>query len=496
MIHLRPVADTLSGKIITTYYMIKKAIVIAVLSAFTCITKTSTADPIVFNEYHLFYQNLTNTSDLGFDWIFNSRNPDSLELKFVYIYPNSPFTKGVDFQINNNVTTIVAIDGKSTAKMTRQQATDLMKGTPGTECELTLRIRNGVSKIDVLIPEKLIRGAYTSLARTNYQKGIAAFKQGKIEDAITYFSDYSYPPNQIILYKIYSGRIFDEIEFTNREDKTAYQKLYNLPNIDSLKKYIQNPTDNPTLTALLSLYCHSYTFRTEGLTNAKRILTKKAADEGDVWAQEIMCYTHANHFRDDDLITGDILPDKEQARYWYNRALAGGSKQGTEMLQAVNAMKKSEDVYGLDLARTRVFDFKDAKAVTLVAHLPHGLMGIIPEYISPFGVHGFEEGVVYTESTPHLPFTWNTHIIKDKAFAIKYYEEALYVFKNEFGYGSNISNVKWFYSTEQEGNILKNNAATFTAKEKDEKTYAMSMMLFLTEVAGGYQINLQYAAQQ
>lgn len=475
--------------------MIKKTLLLALVWALIGSVKTTTAQPIVFSDYHLFYQNLTNTSDLGFDWIFNTKNPDSLELKFVYIYPNSPLFKVIDYQLNYKVTTIVAIDSKSTAKMTRQQATDLMKGAPGTECELTLKIKNDENGINYLITRKIIRAAYTSPARTNYQKGIAAFKQGKIDEAITCFSDYSYPPNQIILYKIYSGRIFDEIEFTNREDKTAYQKLYTLPNIDSLKKYIQNPTDNPTLTALLSLYCNSYEFRTPGLTNAKRILTRKAADEGDVWAQELMCYTHANHFRDDDLITGDILPDKQQAMYWYKRALAGGSKEETEMLNAVTAMKISEDVYGLDLAKTRVFDFEDAKAVTLVAHLPHGLMGIIPEYISPFGVHGFEEGVVYTENTPHLPFTWNTHIIKDKAFAIKYYEEALYVLNHEFSNGDNIGNVNWFYATEREGNILKNNAAKFTATEKDQKTYAMSMMLYLTEVAGGYQINLQYAEQ-
>ncbi len=379
--------------------------------------------------------------------------------------------------------------------MTRQQAVDLMKGAPGTECEVTLRVNYTQQNIDYLLPVKITRGVYTCLARTNYQKGIAAFKQGKIEEAIKYFSDYSYPPNQIMFYKIYSGRILDEIEFTNEEDKTPYQKLHNLPNIDSLKKYIQNPSDNPTLTALLSLYCNSYKFKTEGLTNAKRILTKKAADEGDVWAQELMCYTHANHFRDDDLITGDILPDKQQAMYWYKRALAGGSKQEAEMWTAVRKMKTSEDVYGADLGRTRVFDFEDAKAVTLVAHLPHGLMGIIPDYISPFGVHGFEEGVVYTVNTPHLPFTWSTHIIKDKSFALKYYEEALYVLNNKFSYGSNISNVKWYHSPEQEGNILKNNAAKFTATEKDEKAYAMSMMLYLTEVAGGFQINLQYAEQ-
>jgi hypothetical protein len=474
--------------------MMKKTTVLALLFALTGITKTSIADPIAFNEYHLFYQNLTNTSDLGFDWIFDTENPDSLGLKFIYIYPNSPFAEVSKNLINYRFTTIVAIDGKSTAKMTRQQATDLMKGAPGTECELTIRTKSDEHKINYSLNLPLIRATYTSPASTNYQKGIEAFKQAKIDEAIKYFSDYSYPPNQIILYKIYSGRILDEIEFTSQEDKPTYQKLYNLFNIDSIKKYSQNPNYNPTLTALLSLYCNEYKFKTEGLTNAKIILTKKAADEGDVWAQEIMCYKHANHFRDDDLITGDILPDKQQAMYWYKRALAGGSKQGPEMLQAVNAMKKSEDVYGLDLAKNRVFDFKDAKAVTLVAHLPHGLMGIIPEYISPFGVHGFEEGVVYTENTPHLPFTWNTHIIKDKAFALKYYEEALYVLNSEFGKGD-LKDVKWFHSPEREGNILKNNAATFTATEKDQKTYAMSMMLYLTEVAGGYQINLQYAEQ-
>jgi len=81
-------------------------------------------------------------------------------------------------------------------------------------------------------------------------------------------------------------------------------------------------------------------------------------------------------------------------------------------------MKTSKDVRGLDLARNRVFNFTDAKAVTKVAHLNHGLMGIIPDYISPFGINGFEEGVVYTVEKSHFPFTWTTHIIKDKDFAL------------------------------------------------------------------------------
>lgn len=452
-----------------------------------------TSDPIVFNEYLLFYQSLTNTSELGFDWIFKTYNPDSLEIRFIYIDPNGAFRKSIGVQINYNVTTIVAIDGKPTAKMTKEEATNLMKGKPGSNCELTLRVKN--SEIDELIKSNITRHTFTNSAKNNYDKGIAAFKKAKIDEAIKYFSDYSYPESQIILFKIYSGRILDELKFTNQSAAPAYQKLRSLINADSVKKYSDNKMDNPTLTALVSLYCYGYKFNTPDLTTTKNILTKKAADDGDVRSQELMAYLHAWHFRDNDLISKDILPDKQQAIYWYKRAIAGGSKEGAKIWEAITKMKTSKDVSGVDLGRSRVFTFTDAKAVTKVAHLNHGLMGIIPNYISPFGINGFEDGVVYTVDKSHLPFTWSTHIILDKDFAFKNFDDALYVFKNEFT-NSSFKDIKWFASREQEGNLLKHHAAKFTSVENDGKAYKMRMSLYMQAVKGGYQINLQYSEEE
>jgi hypothetical protein len=448
-----------------------------------------TSDPIVFDEYFLFYQNLTTTSELGFDWIFKTNNPDSLEIRFIYINPNGAFTKSLGVKVNYTVTTIVAIDGKPTAKMTREEATNLMKGKPGTICEVTLRVKN--DQIDELIKSNIRRQTFVNSAKNIYEKGIFAFKKAKIEEAIKYFSDYSYPESQIMLFKIYSGRILDEIKFTSQLAAPAYQKLRSLINADSVKKYSDNKMDNPTLTSLVSLYCYSYKFNTPNLTTAKNILTKKAADDGDVRSQELMAYLHAWHFNYDDMIAKDILPDKEQAFYWYNRAIAGGSKEGAKIWDAITKMKTSKDVYGIDLGRSRVFTFIDAKAVTKVAHLKHGLMGIIPDYISPFGVNGFENGVVYTDEKSHFPFTWSTHIIKNKDFALTNFEDALYVFKNQFT-KSDFNDIEWYYIPEQDGNILKHNAAVFTAIENDAKSYKMQMGLFLQIVNGGYQIILQY----
>lgn len=452
-----------------------------------------TSDPIVFDKYFLFYQNLTNTSELGFDWIFKTNNPDSLEIRFIYIDPNGAFTKSLGVTINYNVTTIVAIDGKPTAKMTREEAANLMKGKPGTICELTLRVKN--DQIDELIKSNIRRQAFINSVKNIYEKGIAAFKKAQIEEAIKYFSDFSYPESQIILFKIYSGRILDEIKFTNQSAAPAYQKLRSLINADSVKKYSTNKMDNPTISALLSLYCYNYKFNTPNLTTAKNILTKKAANDGDVRSQELMAYLHAWHFRDNDLISKDILPDKEQAIYWYKRAIAGGSKEGAKIWEAITKMKTSKDVFGADLGRSRVFTFTDAKAVTKVAHLNHGLMGIIPDYISPFGVNGFEDGVVYIEEKSHSPYTWTTHIIKDKDFALANYDDALYVFKNEFTM-VDFKDLLWYYSRELKGNLLKYNAAKFTAVENDGKLYKMKMALYIEAVKGGYQISLQYSDEK
>ena len=452
-----------------------------------------TSDPIVFNEYLLFYQSLTNTSELGFNWIFKTNNPDSLEIRFIYIDPNGAFRKSIGVQINYNVTTIVAIDGKPTAKMTKEEATNLMKGKPGSNCELTLRVKN--SEIDELIKSNITRHTFTNSAKNIYEKGIAAFKKAQIEEAIKYFSDFSYPESQIILFKIYSGRILDEIKFTNQSAAPAYQKLRSLINADSVKKYSTNTMDNPTISALLSLYCYSYKFNTANLTTAKNILTKKAANDGDVRSQELMAYLHAWHFNYDDMISKDILPDKEQAIYWYKRAIAGGSKEGAKIWEAIIKMKTSKDVYGVDLGRSRVFTFTDAKAVTKVAHLNHGLMGIIPDYISPFGVNGFEDGVVYIEEKSRSPYTWTTHIIKDKDFALANYDDALYVFQNEFT-KVDFKDIVWYYSSELKGNLLKYNVAKFTALENDGKLYKMKMALYMDAVQGGYQISLQYADEK
>jgi hypothetical protein len=189
------------------------------------------------------------------------------------------------------------------------------------------------------------------------------------------------------------------------------------------------------------------------------------------------------------------LPDKEQAVYWYKRAIAGGSKEGAKIWEAITKMKTSKDVYGVDLGRSRVFTFTDAKAITKVAHLKHGLMGIIPDYISPFGVNGFEEGVVYIQEKSHFPYAWTTHIIKNKDFAFANYDDALYVFQNVFT-KTDFKDIEWYYSREPKENLLKYNVAKFTAMENDGKFYKMGMALYIEAVKGGYKINLQYTEEK
>jgi len=71
------------------------------------------------------------------------------------------------------------------------------------------------------------------------------------------------------------------------------------------------------------------------------------------------------------------------------------------------------------------------------------------------------------------------------------FDDALYVFKNEFT-KSDFKDIVWYSSREQEGNLLKYNAAKFTAVENDGKLYKMQMALYIEAVKGGYQINLQY----
>ncbi len=450
-------------------------------------------DPISFNDYFLFYKNLVNTSDLGFDWIFNTKNPDSLEIRFVHIYPNSPITKQITFDLKYSITTIVRINGIPTAKMSRQQAIAALNGKAGSACEIDLRLHT--SAADIIFPYTLVRAPFTNVAKVNYEKGMAAFKMGKIEEAIKYFSDWSYPESQLMLFKIYSGRILDEIVFGNDQQEVILkEKFRKLVNADSMLKYSANPKENPELIALVSLYCYQLIPKASNLASAKHILTKKAADNGDVRSQELMAYLHAWHFSDGDMISKDILPDKEQAMYWYKRAVAGGSKDGEKMLDAIRKMKISGDLQGLDLGRSRVFNFKDAKAMTQEAHMGIAAKTIVPDYLSPFGINGFEDGNLYRPENMKPYFYWNTHNIKDREYALKNYEDAAYVFKNEFSI-SDFKDIRW-YDVVAEGTFIKGRSAIFTTTEKDGKLYKMKLTLILEKVAAGYQIGLQYTDEK
>ncbi len=447
---------------------------------------------VLLNDYFLFYQNLTNTSDLGFDWIFDTRDPAALEIKLTYINILSSIRNQLPYSITDDLydaTTIISIDGIPTAKMTRQQAVDLLKGTPGTNCTIGLKFKTAAKDELHTIVLKRESGSGILAEQEHYAKGIENFKKGQFEKAISDFKLIQYYPEaQIMLWKIYSGRILDEISFANNGILLKGQ-LKRYFNQDSLSKYSFPTSSNPQLLELKALYCNEYKFNTAGITSAKNSLNKLAADKGDVFSQEYMVRLHTSHYDTDaSFISKNILPDKEQAWYWYKRAVAGGSKTGPQMLSNINKMKTEKDVYGVNF-NGYVFDFKDAKAVSTVAHMQNGLTKILPPGICPFGVKGFESGILLHTSRG-IGFKWTTHVMQDYAFANKHYEYALQSFMDNFP-RYDFKDIQWM-NVQVNDRYLKAKVAHFTATETDGKNYIMSMSIVLEKVSTGYQIVLEY----
>lgn len=447
---------------------------------------------VLLNDYFLFYQNLTNISDLGFEWIFDTKDLAALEIKVTYINVLSSIRNQLPYSITEDlydVTTIISIDGVPTAKMTRQQAVDLLKGTPGTNCTIGIKFHTAAKDELHTIVVKRKANAGILVEQEYYSEGIEKFKKGQFESAINDFKLIQYYPGaQIMLWKIYSGRILDEISFANNGILLKGQ-LKRYINSDSLNKYSFSASSNPQLLSLKALYCNEYKFNATGITSARNSLNKLAADKEDVLSQEYMVLLHTSHYDTDaSFISKKILPDREQAWYWYKRAVAGGSKKGPQMLSDINKMKTEKDVYGVNF-NGYVFDFKDAKAISSVAHMQNGLTKILPPGICPYGVKGFENGILLHTSRG-IGFKWATHVMQDYAFANKHYEYALQSFMDNFP-RYEFKDIQWL-NVQVNDRYLKAKVAHFTATEADGKSYIMSMSIVLEKVSTGYQIVLEY----
>jgi tetratricopeptide (TPR) repeat protein len=449
-------------------------------------------NPVLFSDYFLFYDNLTNISDLGFEWIFDTKDPASLEIKITYINMRSSVRDKLPYSVTEDlydVTTITSIDGIPTAKMTRQQAVDLLKGTAGTNCTIGIKFHTAAKDELHTIVVKREAAAGILTEQGVYKKAIESFKKGQFESAIQSFKLIQYYPGaQIMLWKIYSGRILDEISFADN-DIVLKSKLKNYSNQDSLIKYSSPTSYNPQLLALKGLYCYSNTANATAITSAKNILTKLAAVKGDVFSQEYMVRLHTSHYDTDaSFISKNILPDKEQAWYWYKRAVAGGSKNGAKMLSDINKMKTEKDVYGAMLS-DYVFDSKDVNAIIKEAHLKNAVTKILPNSICPFGVKGFENGIRLNQSRG-IGFQWTTHIMQDYEFANKHYEYALQKFRDNLP-RYEFKDIQWM-DVQVTDRYVKAKVAHFTATETDGRSYIVSMSVALEKKAGGYQILLEY----
>ena len=158
------------------------------------------------------------------------------------------------------------------------------------------------------------------------------------------------------------------------------------------------------------------------------------------------------------------------------------------MLSNINKMKTEKDVYGVNF-NGYVFDFKDAKAVSTVAHMQNGLAKILPPGICPFGVKGFESGILLHTSRG-IGFKWTTHVMQDYASANKHYEYALQSFMDNFP-RYDFKDIQWM-NVQVNDRYPKAKVAHFTATETDGKNYIMSMSIVLEKVSTGYQIVLEY----
>ncbi len=475
---------------------------------------------ISFNKNFLYYTSLINTSDLGFDWIFDTKNPDSLEIEILYRYDKGPLSKRlIELKKNYGVSNIIAIDGVSTAKMSREQAINLLKGNAGSTCTLVFNhfakpvygAVIGANSIYNYETIQVTREAQPNLEKKLlHDKGMEELKDGNIEQAIYFFKPNAtvgwgyYDESLLMMLKLFSGDILNDLDFSGKDGAIIKKKFQSYSNIDSLKKYNMYTLFGrgyPRITALLSKYTKELSspvaYKNLQLPEPDYMMLAGAAYAGDVEAQEKMVDFHT--LTNNDIIY--LLPDKEQATYWFKRAVLGGSGKEVDMKEKISKSNFSYD--STNSKFIELFSFKELQSMMAVAHMYPDLNKIFTKNMCPFAIRGFEAAKGTGQDSLAMGYEWQTHVIKNKNAATQVYNSIYLKFMKEFS-ANTFPDIKWYvipdnyfksfsypalYSPDLQ---LANVMADFTVKEKDGQLYKMRMLLIIWDRKSGYQIAVRY----
>ncbi len=429
---------------------------------------------------------------LAFEFILDTKDPDSTCLKVIHVLPNSPAEKA---GLRPNML-ITAIDHIPTWNKPVSQLATMLAGKAGTRvtCSVIippLYVKQEISMTREAYDMDTITGNTTrgkeALARKDVPAAIASFKKAKggSEAALLLASIYSG-------YYLLSSGLKDHPEVPGNKQMIA--DLTRIANADSAHVYLDPLVQNgyPRAYTLMSQLYDTDCILFPDLKQYKpntpaRLWLYAAADAGDLAAQDLLISEF--FYR-----TADVPHDVTLTGHWVKRAILQGSQNGDAYMKKLSAMDPEPDISFMSLYDLRqMFSYahrylEDAQYYYSVSKM------------NPYGIGGFLQGnydsYLANFNPDALRLTWKTHTIGDEAIAKKLftYMRGLlkeYILAIDHPGSDEFSLTEYMGTKPEDSYMIK-----FTAKENDGKTYPMELGIALMKGTKGYYVELFYENQQ
>jgi hypothetical protein len=426
---------------------------------------------------------------LGFTYVLDTRKPDSVRIRVVYVFSGSPAEKA-GITIN---TLISVVNDIRLARQNPTQVAELIKGDAGTNVRLTLLqgLFENKKEVTLIRAEKKIPPVLVL-----YNQGVTAYQQGAYLQAFRYWKKAGdYPEALYYLAALYAG----VAPLPDSKDPAYYRKreqLKALENKDSARACINLLLGNGYSGAAFLLYQNCLLLDGNGFyrdrekyyqdnfTGVANYWLYEAAKNNNVKAQEELV-----DLITDGSTTRGFSHDPAEASYWLTRAVAGGSDKEAQLRIKINNMPAFDP---------HLIRFEDVKNMISIAHLYNenkfNYYGL--NSICSYGIRGFRTGI-YNEFTfgGGQEINWTSYGIRTLATGKRIFEAASADMKQAFATG--FSDIEWYtledYNRKKPEQSLM---ARFTATEKDGKTYKMELGLVLAlQGDGQYYLEMFYKSQ-
>lgn len=429
---------------------------------------------------------------LAFEFILDTRDPDSTCLKVIHVLPNSPAEKA-GLRANMLIT---AIDHIPTWNKTIQQLAGMLAGNAGTKvtCSVTilpLYVKQEITMTREVYDMDTITGNTTrgkeALARKDIPAAVSFFKKAKGGSEAA-----------LLLASIYSGYYLISTGATDHPDEPGNKKLIStlqdLADADSAHAWLDPlvqegyPKAYTLMSQLYDRDCVLFPeFEYYKPSSPYRLWLYAAADAGDLTAQDLLL--SELFYR-----TADVPHDVSLAGYWVKRAILQGSNNGEAYMKKLSAMDPAPDVSFMSL-----YDLRK------MMEYAHQYLGDAQYYYSvskmnPYGIGGFLQGnydsYLANFNEGALRLTWRTHTVTDEALAKKIFQYMRgllneYILAVDHPGSDEFSLTEYMGTKPEDSYMIK-----FTAKENDGKTYPMELGIALTKGSRGYYVELFYENQE